>query len=321
MNVLLIAEEAAGIRMLRALHERDDRVVAVLASSERSAKPGATMWTVARSLGDPTWDVGLVKDRSLADAVTAAGVDVVLNVHSLEVIDAAVLGAARFGGYNLHPGPLPRYAGLNSVSWALYRGEPSHGVTVHRMAAVIDGGPIAYQEQFPISPDDTALTLSARCVEVGVRLMLRLLETLSSDPSSVPAQEQDLAQREFFGRGVPAQGRLSWAQPAAHAVDFVRACDFYPLESPWGHPRAQFGAREIGVVKASRTGVAAAAPPGTVGDIIGRSVWVACGDEWISVAKVIVEGRYADAADLLRAERRHQDGDTATGASLERVSG
>jgi methionyl-tRNA formyltransferase len=321
VNVLLIAEEAAGVKMLRALKARDYRVVAVMANPAKSANAGATMWAVAKALGYTTWDFGLVKDPSFAEAVVASDVDIVLNVHSLALIDGTVLGAARYGGYNLHPGPLPRYAGLNSVSWALYRGETTHGVTIHRMEAVIDGGAIAYQEEFPVSLDDTALTVSAKCVEVGVRLMLRLLRTLSKDPSSVPAREQDLSQREFFGRGVPCQGRLSWAQPAARAVDFVRACDFYPLASPWGHPRAQVGLREIGIVKASRTGVATDAPPGTVGDIVGRSVRVACGDEWISVAKVDVDGRFADAAEVLRAERRLQDGDNSTGVSLERVAG
>lgn len=319
--MLLIAEQAAGVKVLRALKERDYRVVAVMASPAKSANAGDPMWSVAKALGFTTWDVGLVKDPSFAKAVGASDVDVVLNVHSLALIDATVLCAARYGGYNLHPGPLPRYAGLNSVSWALYRGEPTHGVTIHRMEAVIDGGAIAYQEDFPISLDDTALTVSARCVKVGVRLMLRLLRTLSKDPSSVPAQQQDLSQREFFGREVPCQGRLSWAQPAARAVDFIRACDFYPLASPWGHPRAQVGSRGIGIVKASRTGVATDAPPGTVGDIVGRSVRVACCDEWISVAKVDVDGRFADAAEVLRAERRLQDGDNSTGVSLERVAG
>jgi len=319
VNVLLIGEEAAGVKMLRALKERDYRVVAVMASSAKAAYAGATMWDVAKTLGYTTWDAGLAKDSSLADAVGSLDVDIVLNVHSLAVIDGTVLEAARHGGYNLHPGPLPRYAGLNSVSWALYRGEATHGVTVHRMEAAIDGGAIAYQEEFPVSPDDTALTVSARCVKIGVRLMLRLLRTLSKDPSAVPAREQDLSQREFFGPEVPHDGQLSWAQPAARAVNFVRACDYYPLASSWGHPRAQIGACEIGIVKASRTGEATDAPPGTVGETAGSSVLIACGDEWISVAKVYVDGRYADAADVLRSGPSLHGGLNSGGVSLERV--
>lgn len=306
--MLLIAEEAAGVQLLRALKRLDHRVVAVVASAAKPARAAAMVWAVADALGYPRWDTGVVQDPSLADTVRAHDVHIVLNVHSLAVIPAAVLGAARYGGYNLHPGPLPRYAGLNAVSWALYRGEPTHGVTVHRMESAIDAGPIAYQESFPIEVSDTALTVSARCVTIGVRLMLRLLETISRDPSLVPAHKQDLSQREYFGREVPCHGQLTWAQPAACAIDFVRACDYYPLPSPWGHPRTYSGGGEIGIVKASSTGVATDAPPGTVGDIVGTGVRVACEDEWISIAKVLVHGRYEDAADVLRSEIRLHDG-------------
>jgi methionyl-tRNA formyltransferase len=308
VNVLLVAEEAAGVRMLRALKARDDRVVAVMASPARQTLIGTPVWAVAETLGYPRWDAKFVKDPAFVDAIRAHEVDIILNVHSLAVIHPALLRAARFGGYNLHPGPLPRYAGLNVVNWALYRGEPSHGVTIHRMEAAIDAGPIAFQESFPIEPDDTALTVGARCATIGVRLMLRLLETVSSDPSLVPSHRQDLSQREYFGREVPRHGQLTWAQPAARAVDFVRACDWYPLSSPWGHPRARSSEGDIGIVKASRTGVATNAPPGTIGDIVGTSAWIACDDEWISVAKVHVDERFADAADVLQSEPRLHDG-------------
>jgi len=310
VNVLLIAEQAAGVKMLRALTGLDHRVVAVMASPMKPAVAGATVWTVAESLGYPTWDARRVTDPRLAEAVRANEVDIMLNVHSLRIIDAAVLGAARYGGYNLHPGPLPRYAGLNSINWALYRGERIHGVTIHRMEAVVDAGAIAYQECFPVEPGDTALTVSARSVAIGVRLMLRLLQTAATDPSLVPAKEQDLTQREYFGCQVPCHGLLTWAQPAARAVDFVRACDYYPLPSPWGHPRASSAQGEIGIVKASRAGVATDAPPGTVGDTFGTSVRIACDDEWMSVVKVQVDGHYADAADILHSGMLLGDGQT-----------
>lgn len=305
--MLLIAEGAAGVRMLRALNGLEHRLVAVMTREANGAGTGVTVAALARSLGYMVWDAALATDAAFADTVSACEVDILLNVHSLAIVDAAVLRATRYGGYNLHPGPLPRYAGLNSVSWALYRGEQTHGVTIHRMEAAIDAGAIAYQESFPIAPTDTALAVTTRCVTVGLRLMLRLLETASTAPSRIPAHEQDLSQRECFGREAPERGQLTWAQPAARVVDFVRACDYYPLSSPWGHPRTRAGTRELGVVKASRTGVATDVPPGTVGDVTGPSVRVACRDEWISIAKVLVDGRNVDAVDALLSGVRLQD--------------
>ena len=61
---------------------------------------------------------------------------------------------------NLHPGPLPQYAGLNVPSWAIYNGEVTHGVSLHRMDSGIDTGPIAYQASVLIGPRDTGLSLS-----------------------------------------------------------------------------------------------------------------------------------------------------------------
>ena len=102
----------------------------------------------------------------------AAEVDIILNIHSLFIINKEVVNAPRIGCFNMHPGPLPRYAGLNAVSWAIYRGETSHGVTIHKMEPGIDTGPIVYQELFDIDDADTGLTLSARCIRSGDSLGL-----------------------------------------------------------------------------------------------------------------------------------------------------
>ena len=91
-------------------------------------------------------------------------IDLLLNVHSLYVIHADLVAAPRTGSFNLHPGPLPEYAGLNAPSWAIYHGESRHTVTVHWMEPGIDTGAIAYETSFEIAEDDTGLSLSARCV-------------------------------------------------------------------------------------------------------------------------------------------------------------
>ena len=191
MRVVLVAEEAAGIQVLRQLGQRDDEVVAVMARPDKTSAAGATLWQVAQTMGHQVWPAEEVRHEALGERLREHDVDVVLNVHSLYVVHQACLDATRFGWYNLHPGLLPEYAGLNTVSWAIYRGEPTHGVTVHRMAPRIDAGAICYQERFPINENDTALSLSAKCARVGARLMIDLVEALARDPESVPRFEQD----------------------------------------------------------------------------------------------------------------------------------
>jgi UDP-4-amino-4-deoxy-L-arabinose formyltransferase/UDP-glucuronic acid dehydrogenase (UDP-4-keto-hexauronic acid decarboxylating) len=168
----------------------------------------------------------------------------------------------------------------------------------------IDTGPIVYQELFDIDDADTGLRLSARCIRSGIALVLRLMETVSADPAAIPLTPQDLTKREYFGHEVPYEGRLIWSLPAREIVNFVRACDFFPFPSPWGHPQTilmtMSGEKEIGVVKACLTGERCDRLPGTVGEFVGPGVKIACGDEWIIVNKLKVEGRYVNSADVLK---------------------
>jgi methionyl-tRNA formyltransferase len=300
MNILLAGEESAGIQTLKAIANTGHRIVAVLASPEKKSRGSATLWQVAENLGFQTWPAKLVKDAGLAERIREAEVDIMLNVHSLYIINGEVVSAPRLGSYNLHPGPLPRYAGLNAPSWAIFRGETRYGVTVHKMEAGIDTGTIVYQSLFAIEEDDTALTVSARCAREGVTMMLRLLETAAKDPNSIPAIPQDLSQREYFKPGAPKLDGLFRSLPARQFINFVRACDYFPFPSPWGMPQVKLGEQTISIIKAVVTGVSADAPPGTVGQINGPGANVACSDEWIVINKLLIEDKYLNASEVLK---------------------
>jgi methionyl-tRNA formyltransferase len=216
MNVLLVGEESAGAQTLKLLANSNHRLVGVMASPTRKAVGGMTVWQRAEQLGCRMWPAESVKDPAFAELIRAEEVDLLLNVHSLFVIKPEIVAAPRWGSFNLHPGPLPRYAGLNAPSWAIYRGERSHGVTLHRMLAGIDTGAIAYQTLFDVEETDTGLSVSAKCIKFGMELIRKLLETAAENPRAIPAIEQDAGRREYFGKGTPEDGWLDTgrARPA-----------------------------------------------------------------------------------------------------------
>jgi UDP-4-amino-4-deoxy-L-arabinose formyltransferase/UDP-glucuronic acid dehydrogenase (UDP-4-keto-hexauronic acid decarboxylating) len=304
MNVVLSAEDAAGIQALRAFGNRPHRIVAVMASPGRSTTSGATVWDAAVRMGLPVWPAERLTDSRLATTLHEEGADILLNVHSLYLVHAEVLAALPLGGFNLHPALLPRYAGLNSVSWAIYHGETEHGVTIHRMDPLVDAGPIVYQARIPIDPNETGLSLSAKCVRAGVGLMLRLADVAASDPASIPMIPQELSKRSYFGRDVPQSGRIDWGRSAAAVSNFVRACDYRPFPSPWGTPVTLSDGRDVGVVSAVTTGEAANEAPGTVRQASGQAVEVACADQWLRVNRVRSEEGITPAARVLRPGQR-----------------
>jgi methionyl-tRNA formyltransferase len=284
MKIALLAEEGAGARALQMLASGSHDICALLTS------PGSPVWRLAGRLGVAALPASRVRDPQLACEL--AGIELLLNVHSLHIVPPALLAAPRLGAYNLHPGPLPDYAGLNAPSWAIYHGEASHGVTLHRMEPGIDTGPIVYQERFAVGVDETALGLALRCVETGLRLLARLLATLADNPGTLPVVPQDLSRRRYFGRGAPQEGRVSWDAPAHRIHAFVRACDYHPFPSPWGTPRARLDGTEVELAKVALTGEPSDAPPGTVRESSDET-FVACADEWLRLRRYSPAGKLA----------------------------
>ncbi|QYN34499.1 hypothetical protein K1T35_39870 [Pseudonocardia sp. DSM 110487] len=303
MKIVLVAQEAAGVRALRLVLDSPHRLHAVLSDPDRAADIGHSLAAVARDHGVPVLPAVTVKDPGFADELARAQVDVLLNVHSLHLIAHDVLAAPRFGCFNLHPGPLPEYAGMNVPSWAIYRGERTHGVTLHWMSPAIDAGAIAYSTTFPISPRDTGLTVSASCARLGVALVARLLDELSTNPDAIPAVAQDHGNRRYYGRSVPNDGWIRWTAPARQVADFVRACDYGPFTSPWGKPRLYTPTGSVLTTgRASATAEqTAGTAPGTVGHCDRHELWVAASDVWLVLRdlRTAPDGAPVAACDVL----------------------
>ena len=302
LRVLLAGEEAAAAHALRLLRETGQHVVGVLTGRAGAARSVGPLSSLAEGWGHRLWPARRVREPDFAEEVRAERVDLLLNVHSLYVVHPDVVAAPRIGSFNVHPGPLPEYAGLNAPSWAILSGERVHAVTVHWMDAGIDTGEIAYEARFEIRPEDTAFTLSARGVRAMLPLLRALLEAAAADPPSIPRQKQRAVQRHYHGREVPNEGRLDWSARAEQLERFVRAGDYGPFASPWGGLRATLpGVGEVEVVRVACTGRPTDAPPGTVAGPVPGGALVACSDEWLLVTKLRLGGVLYAAAELLEA--------------------
>lgn len=73
-------------------------------------------------------------------------------VDGTNVLREETFGIPRFGCVNLHCGLLPDYKGAPPGFWELRNGEREVGVTVHRVTAELDAGPILAQGRAPLDP-------------------------------------------------------------------------------------------------------------------------------------------------------------------------
>lgn len=278
LRVVLAGQEAAGLHAFNRVVDRGHRIVAVFTDPAREPSGSSLVAAAAAARDVAIRDAALVRDRDLAEWLRAEDVDLLLNVHSLHLVAEAVVDAPRIGSFNLHPGPLPAFVGLNAPSWAIYERRTDYGCTVHWMNAAIDAGHLAYETRFAVSARDTGLTLTARCVREGIPLLESLLGDAATDASRIPRRRQTGARVER-GAGPPNDGRVDWSQPAEQIAAFVRACDYGPFPSPWGKPRTRLDGAEVALVRAHATTAAVrAAEPGEVLESEGEEIAVATGD-------------------------------------------
>jgi methionyl-tRNA formyltransferase len=91
---------------------------------------------------------------------------------------------------NVHPSLIPRWRGAAPIERALMAGDEVTGVTIMRVTAGLDSGPVALAEEVPISADDDYESLSAKLAELGGELLVGALDGLAE---KVSADERHLS--------------------------------------------------------------------------------------------------------------------------------
>ncbi|MGZ5847652.1 MAG: formyltransferase family protein, partial [Ramlibacter sp.] len=209
-----------------------------------------------------------------AAALDGLQFDYLFSVANLRMLPPAVLARAGKLAINFHDALLPRYAGLNATCWALMAQERVHGVTWHEMTARADAGRIVRQASFELSPEETALSLNAKCYEAGLAAFTLIAEDLAR--GDLPLQPQQ-GERQYFGRHKrPALlGTLDFARPATELAALVRALDVGQYANPLGRAKVLVGDRLLLVRSASVVPAQGSADPGTVLQAEGGTLRVA----------------------------------------------
>ena len=305
---MFCGQESAGVLALKVLLGSSHRVVGVFTSGNASAIGGSGVHKLAEQEGLTIFPAEFVRDGRAVEALGPQQVDIVLNVHSLYLVHESLLGLPSIGAFNLHPGPLPRLAGLNSISWTIFLGEKRHGVTLHHMTHGIDEGPIAYQTLFDLQETDTPVSIMSRCAKEGAAIVERLLKDVVADRESIPRIEQDFSKRDYYGRKAPNKGWIDWTWPAVRVANFIRACDYHPFPSPWGRPKALLAGREVSIGSGVITGDKCGEAPGTIVGAEDGDVRVACSDAWIVVSRFRTDDGRLDSDELLKLDRYFETG-------------
>jgi len=279
-----------AVPALRALHAAGHEIAAVYCQPPRPSGRGhavrrCPVHVVADALGLTVHTpVRLRSDADAQSAFAALGLDVAVVVAYGLILPQAMLDAPRRGCLNIHASLLPRWRGAGPIQAAILAGDAETGVTIMRMEAGLDTGPMLLRQSVPITASTTAAQLHDVLAELGARLALQALQT---DPSATPQPEQGATYAPKLTR---EDGRIDWSAPVDDIDRRIRAFD------PWPGTFTSLGATVFKVLSARIVDrdPKEAAPPGTVLD---DALTVACGSGALRLTRVQWPGRAALDAD------------------------
>ena len=125
---------------------------------------------------------------------------------------------------NIHASLLPRWRGAAPITRAIEAGDGHFGVTLMKMDAGLDTGPMLMQESFPLNGTETTVSLTNSVAELGADMLVRLL----AQTESITITEQPQEGVTYAHKVLKEEGRMNFSLSASELERKIRAFSPFP---------------------------------------------------------------------------------------------
>ena len=165
------------------------------------------------------------RDENFISQLRELKPDLIAVVAYGQILPQTILDLPPFGCLNVHTSLLPKYRGAAPIQWAIANGETETGVTIMKMDAGMDTGPILAQKRSPILPQDDSVALHDRLAQLGAEL---LLETIPGYVGGKILPKPQSADASYAPKIKKEDGQIDWKRPAQAILDRLRAFTPWP---------------------------------------------------------------------------------------------
>ncbi|MDD0969490.1 MULTISPECIES: methionyl-tRNA formyltransferase [Pseudomonas] len=298
---------------LKALLDSPYEIVAVYTQPDRPAGRGQKL------MPSPVKQLALENNIQVLQPPTLRNADAQAELAALKpdlmvvvayglILPQAVLDIPRLGCINSHASLLPRWRGAAPIQRAVEAGDAESGVTVMRMEAGLDTGPMLLKVVTPISAEDTGGSLHDRLAEMGPTAVVQAIAGLAAGTLEGEVQNDELA--TYAHKLNKDEARIDWSRPAVELERLVRAFN------PWPITHSTLNGEALKVLAATL-----ADGNGAPGTILGASkdgLLVACGEQALCLTRLQLPGGKAlNFSDLFNSRREKFATGTVLGAAVE----
>ena len=284
MRLVFMGTPDFAATSLDALLKSDDSVVGIVTQPDRPKGRGQVLTPSPVKLQAQGAKIPLLQPLKMKDPEflqTLAGwkPDLIAVAAFGRILPSVVLSLPPLGCVNVHGSLLPKYRGAGPIQWAIINGETETGITTMLMDEGMDTGAMLLQEAIPITPDDTAGTLSPRLAELGGRLLVETIVRIKA--GTLVPRPQDPSRATMAPLLKKEDGVIDWALPATALANRVRGL------SPWpGAYTAVAGGDRWAIWRARALPGPVTRPPGTIIAVTTEAIHVSTGEGVLAVMEL-----------------------------------
>ncbi|MGL6028740.1 MAG: formyltransferase family protein, partial [Legionella sp.] len=222
------------------------------------------------------------------DTLLATSYDYLFSVINSTILPLSIIERACQQSINFHNAPLPFYAGVHALSWAILNQELEHGVTWHVMTEQIDAGDILKQTIFPIDAHETALSLSLKCYAEALSLFSELIYDLAHYKINRIPQDTSKTTYYSFKQKPKGNGWINWSEPAKTIECMTRALNLgHYHHNRLACPKLMIGDHAYIVTKMHVLEEPSIKEPGTITSILSNAWHINTGTQLLSIEQLV----------------------------------
>lgn len=299
MRIVFAGTPEFAAEHLKALLASPYEVVAVYTQPDRPAGRGQKLMPspvkqLALENGITVLQPPTLRNEDAQAELAALKPDLMVVVAYGLILPQVVLDIPRLGCINSHASLLPRWRGAAPIQRAVQAGDAESGVTVMRMEAGLDTGPMLLKVSTPISADDTGGSLHDRLAQMGPPAVIEAIAGL--DAGTLEGEVQDDSLATYAHKLNKDEARIDWSQPAEVLERLVRA--FFP----WPICHSTLNGEAVKVLAAQVSPEQGA--PGTILGASKEGLVVACGNQALCLTRLqFPGGKPLNFSDLFNSRR------------------
>jgi methionyl-tRNA formyltransferase len=289
MRIVFMGSPDFAVPSLEALVEARFDVRLVVTQPDRRAGRGRRMLPTAvkefaRGQHLPVIDFDHGQRKQVTEAVLAEQPDAIVVVAFGHILREPLLSAPEFGCINVHASLLPRWRGVSPVQYSILHGDSWSGVTIMRMDAGVDTGPVLAQRGVGISPEETAGELLERLAGQGADLLIHTLRGLQN--GRIKPQEQGDEGVVYAPKLTKTLSAVRWDRDLVTVHNQIRALQ------PWPGTSTYLGERIVKITESRPYSfVQSGKRPGTVLGLGPEGLVVACGEGSLLLTGLQIPGK------------------------------